>query len=601
MRELGVPRPDINAGSSQFPAMHVPTEAPAAAFGGGSAVAGAFETGQKLADTVSSIAEKHQEQANQVMHTDLDTQLAGLQAKVQVQAQQMRGKDAMGAQAMAQNAWSQGVSQILQQAQPNKEVYRSVSATAAARGTALNDAVRQHATQQLFDYENNQTVAGIKGAQNLAAINSGDPAAVGREMGQIETVATQYFKRNGIDPESDSGKEFIQTQKSGTYRAVIDEAIKANNFNGAQTYFDQAKKENNLTAEDLDHLNTQMQQAKISNTVLSVFNANKKNTLPGGIPNGAKMEADVDKLTYLNDKEKVDVKTGIYEMSLHQQRLISEQDVARQRGFENQILQAKKNNPNLSVAQMNQMANIGFKDQVDLRNRFNFIQNEVSPKDSDPDVFNRLYDGIHTGKITNKQDIDNAYNNGKINNKDYKVLTDSYVTNITEGKNPNTQMALSDISKQAVSEIPDVKDRAQYLSVVKREAGGKTPEEIRKFAQDELGVHKEKGRLWGTNDVKNWKTDFQKNQAEDTAFGKLQEDVGVSQINGIVDGYARTTGGQKAGLNEISQFADQVGGYNQLKDEMPANNAIKSILQHGGVVTPASVNAVLKLKKDGIF
>jgi hypothetical protein len=601
MRELGVPQPDINPGSSQFPAMHVPTEAPAAAFGGGSEVAGAFKAGQELSDTISGIAEKHQQQANQVMHTDIDTQLAGLQAKVQVQAQQMRGKDAMGAQAMAQNAWSQGVSEILKQAQPNQDVYRSVSASAAARGMALNDAVHQHATSELFQYENNQTVAGIKGAQNLAAINANDPQAVGREMGQIETLATQYFKRNGIDPDSDSGKEFIQTQKSGTYRAVIDEAIKANNFNGAQAYFDQAKKENNLTAEDLDHLNTQMQQAKISNTVLQVFNANKKNTLPGGIPNGAKMEADVDKLTDLNDKEKVDVKTGLYEMSLHQQRLIAEQDVARQRGFENQILQARKNNPNLSMAQMTQMANVGFKDQVDLRNRMNFIQNEVAPKDSDNDTFNRLYDGIHRGEITDKSDIDTAYNNGKINNKDYKVLTDSYVTNITEGKNPATQMALSEIQKNAVSDLPNAKDRAQYLAVVKREAGGKTPEELRKFAQDELGTHKEKGRLWGTNDVKNWKTDFQKNQAEDTAFGKLHEDVGVSQINGIIDGFARTENGRKAGLTEISQFADSVGGYNNLKTGQPANNAIQSILKRGGVVTPASVNAVLKIKKDGIF
>jgi hypothetical protein len=467
---------------------------------------------------------------------------------------------------------------------------------------ALNDAIHQHATQELFQYENQQTVSGIKAAQNLAAINAGDTSAVGREMDQIDVLSKQYFKRNGIDPESDSGKEFIVAQKSNTYRAVIDESIKSGNYPMAEKYFNQAKKEGNVTEGDLDHLNTQMQQAKISNTVLQVFNSNKNNLLPGGVPNGAAMEAQIDKRTDLNDKEKVDVKTGLYEMSLHQQRLVAEQDVARMRGFENQVLQAKKNNPGITVAQLTQMANVGFKDQVDLRNRQNFIQNEIAPKDSDPETFNKLYDGLHTGELTNKQDIDNAYNNGKINNRDYRTLTDSYVTNITMGKNAGLQLAVGEISKEADAQFGnDKQGKAEYLAVIKRAASGKTPEQLKQFAKDELGTHAEKGKYWGTNDIKNWKTDFQKNQAQDTAMAKVHEDVGVSQLNGIIDGYERTTRGQKMGLNEISTFADQVGGYKALKQGMPANNAIQSILAHGGVVTPAAINAVLKIKKDGNF
>ena len=208
----------------------------------------------------------------------------------------------------------------------------------------------------------------------------------------------------------------------------------------------------------------------------------------------------------------------------------------------------------------------------------------------------------NTGELTSKREIDNAYNNGKINNRDYRTLTDSYVTNITMGKNAGVQLAVGEISKEADAKFGnDKQGKAEYLAVIKRAASGKTPEQLKQFAKDELGTHAEKGKYWGTNDIKNWKTDFQKNQAQDTAMAKVHEDVGVSQLNGIIDGYERTTRGQKMGLNEISTFADQVGGYKALKQGMPANNAIQSILAHGGVVTPAAINAVLKIKKDGNF
>lgn len=603
MRELGVPQPNINEGSSQFPAMHVPTEAPAAAFGGGPAVAGSFEAGQKLAETVGGIAEKHQAEANQVMHTDLDTQLAGLQSKVQIQAQQMRGKDAMGAQAMAANEWASGVSEIMKQAQPNKEVYRTVNASAASRGMALNDAIHQHATQELFQYENQQTVSGLKASQNLAALNANDTGAVSRELGdggQVDTLAKQWAIRNGVGQDSTQYKEFVQTQKSSGYKAVIDENVTAGNYKLAEQNFNMIKKDGNVTDEDLKYLNTKMQKAKVDNTVLQVFNDPKYKLMADGNKDGATMVADVDKRTDLNDDQKKEAKSGIYQMVNDQDRMNARRDTANQRGFEDKILTAIKNNPTITVAQLNTMANVGFKDPVDLNTRLNFIANARSPKDSDAGTFNKIYDGLESGHMT-KDEIDNAFNNGKINNKDYKTLSDKYVMNITQGKNPATEVALGEITKAATAQISNKKDRDEYMAVVKRAAGGKTPEELHKFAQDEMGTHKEAGRVWGTNNVKNWKADFQKQNAEDTGWGKVHEDVGMTQVNGIIDGLTRTTRSGKAGLSEISNFADQVGGYSQLKEGMPANNAIQSILKRGGVVTPGSIKAALAIQKNGIF
>ena len=556
MRELGVPQPDINAGSSQFPAMHVPTEAPAAAFGGGQAVGQSFEAGQKLAETVGAIAEKHQEQANQVMHTDIDTQLAGLQSQVQIQAQQMRGKDAMGAQAMASNAWASGVSEIMKQAQPNKDVYRSASASAAARGMALNDAIHQHTTQELFTYENQQTVSGLKASQNLAALNANMPDAVSRELGtggQVETLANQYFKRNGIDPGSPTAKEFLQTQKSAGYRAVIDQNVTDGNFKMAMQNFNQIKKDGNVTDSDLQYLTTKMQKAKVDNTVLQVFNDPKYKLMADGNKDGATMVADIDKRTDLNDEQKKDAKSGIYQMVNDQDRMNARKESAQKRGFENTILDVASKNPNVTVSTLNAIANVGFKDQVDLKDRLTYIDNLKNGTVDQKEAVNQLATDIFEGRGDPKV-LTDGLKNGTISAASFSKLSTQLDNAINKGPNPEAQGAWKEIQQLADQHYGKNSSNAHdFLYYMYQHSNGTPSTELVKFAKDQISsLPKQDFNVWSRV------SDY--NKAKD------------------ISRHWYTPGNDKATFN-----------------------AVQSLRAKGFQGTPAQIDAVLVKYKDGKF
>lgn len=581
--------------------MRVPTEAPAAAFGGGSEVAAAFQAGNELADTAIALGEKHAAQANQVFLTDIDTKLADLQSKVQLNAQTLRGKDALAARAQAGNDWASGVQDILKTAQPNQVVFRAAQATASARGMALNSAVSEHAHAELVNYENEQTTAGLKASQNLAALNANNPAAVTRELDQQKTLSEQWAKRQGIptdpkDPKSVPFREFLTGQHSNTYRAVIDQSIANGNFPLASHYFDVAKKTGSLTEQDLQYVDNKMKTAQVDADAFAMF---KKMQGPGyklstGAPNLGKIQAEISQLPGRTDAQKDEILARVDRLAGVDARKNSEMEAAQDRNFMDQLYQSRKNGVPLQQV-LNTVPQYS-KDLVDQQAKTRAIMEVYGPAtQSDPAVYAAFKAQSESG-VLDKDALYKAFSqDGKLSLADFNRLNGGRVAGQTGTLTPEDRFNNEALLKAVKSKYSNVSDQADFIHYLDnaQETQNMSSGDKLKFAMEKMGIKTQNNPYSGMD--KNWQEDLKKIQVNSAHLGQVTQEVGPDVVSAIQRGAMAVGGpGTKPRPENVIDFMDTFGGSATFKPGTENYNAVQALMKNGYTVNAVNLRAYLK-------
>lgn len=623
----GVPSPEYENAGGQFPAPRVPVEAPIAAFGGGEALGG-LRAASDFAGVVGDIATKQAAMANTVSHADIDAQLAELKNNITIQTEQMKGKDALGAQAYASNAWNQGSQKILQANSPNVAVMRSAQASIASRGNELNMDVTRHATNETFNYTNDTYASQLNTSKNNAILNSNNKESVDRQIAYTDSVANQYFKLNGISTEktkdgkySDpNAQAFIVSKKSAIYRGVIETNIESGRYDLAKQNFKDAKDGGNLIEADLLALDSKMTQAKSDHVSLSAWGnmkGDRKLFYADGEPNMTRIlniaenpeqlkkyagGEDADKLT---DAEKEKIKTSIKGYANELYGNVRQQTNERMLSFTDAVSRTMENGG--SFAQVSKYPYQYARTPTELDRMKDYIDRQFdSSIKSNSSVFNQLWENQSLGVGGGKEDLDLALKNNQITTGNYRTLIQREYDIKKNGVNAPYEQGMEMAQRMALTHFNgNPAEASDWLANFRKDHKAGTREEILKAADEGLNVEPKKN--WFTMGGHNAGA-YNRTADLKTVQNRVVSQIGGEQYNalaGDLSGASPLT--TETRVNGLVESLSQDFGADALKIGGAVNNAILSIKRKNLTSkTPEKVNeynirGYLKTYPNGIF
>lgn len=213
--------------TAPLPGARLSPDAPAAAFGVPATVDLSGPT--KLA---AGILEEERAKADQVALLDADNQLATLQSDLETQAQQRRGRDALGATEEIQRQWQARASQIGQGLTSDRQRL-AFQQRLAARGQSLYATVERHAAGEAEQYDQDQTTAAV-GNRVDAAVK--DPTTAPQAAAEAGAIIADYGTRHGWAPEQITAKRAAATSR--VHAAALSELLAGGQDLAAQAYYD---------------------------------------------------------------------------------------------------------------------------------------------------------------------------------------------------------------------------------------------------------------------------------------------------------------------------------------------------------------------------
>lgn len=268
-------------------------------------------------------------------------------------------------------------------------------------------------------------------------------------------------------------------------------------------------------------------------------------------------------------------------------------EASNDRSFANAVLQAKSKGASLDEALK---ITGGFSiDEYDQAQKVTVVKKLYAPSEaSDPSTYMSLWERVQVGSV-GKREIDSALNLGMINTGDWRRLREDLFNGITLGRSPEVKQTWERVGLLADQQFGrNKKKKDGFLYEMQESARGKSAPEIWKLANDKL---KDVPRDYAI-DKPRWQEDLARRDADNLAWGKLFEDVGRDEAVAIGNGMLYS--GKKAwGLAEVEGFARDLGGYDKIKTGTPANNAMRSLIQRGQLVTPGNIKEVLRVHPDG--
>jgi hypothetical protein len=588
-----------------LPGARVSTDAPAEAFGGGRAAQATSEASQGLLSQAHSIAQEEKQKADQLAFMSADKAASELQTQIQVQTSQMRGRDALGAPDLVQKQWQDGVKNI-QDGLSNDAQKMAFARSVNSRYEDLNKHVQVHVADQMHAFAEQETQGYLESSRSAATANAFDDQAVAKEIARQNAVINENAVRNGYATGADGQPSAILKSKldqalSQTHHDVILARLDANqpgNVEAAQKYFDEHKSQ--MTGE------TQVSAAKAIDRADTQYLGNKMwNEVQGfklsdGTPDEGKMEAHIMASDDLNDQKKAKIINYIKARSGEEIANRNRADSANDRSFMNDAIDARKQGQSMDDA-LKLVQKYG-RDDYDQTLKADAIKKIYAPpSESDPATYVQTWERIQNGNAS-KKDIDEAFQNNKINASDWRKLREDWYKGEIEGHSPAMKDAMQRVNLLAETQFgSDKKSKDGFLYALHSEVAGKSPEEMIKAAQDKLKTAPGSG-IFGSDwfGTAQWKTDINRLDAQNTAWGKLHADVGKQETTAIGQGVLYA-GKDKWGMADVDSFAKQFGGYESIKQGTPANNAIQSLMNRKQLVTPGNVKAVLERYKDGKF
>lgn len=591
-----VPRLEDQVGEAALPSARVSPEAPLSAFGGGDALNLLSDKQNKGLEMVQEMAKEAKHQADQIAILDYDKKLSSLQTNLEFNPQtgfkNRRGKDALDAQDATMKSWQAGVEE-LDSTLSNDAQRMAASKLVNSRFKDLNRSLQSHVSGELQRYDTELTNSYLDNERDAAAQNFTDPNRISLSLTRQSIAAHEYAQRNGLPNEW--ADKTIRDAVSKTHASVIERFIANGDGLGAKEYFNTVKGE--MSADQQVKSQTQMEREVIIGEGAKAWVQFGGYRLQDGTPDVSRMEASINERKDLNDGEKIKVIDYLKARAGEDIQNAKRIDAANERDFFNQVIQDKQNGGSLESAQ--RLVNQFSKDEYDGALKTKAIQEMYAPpSQSDPSTYINIWEKAQAGSAS-KAEIDQAFKNNKLNQGDWRGLREKLFSSQLEGNSADEKYTWDRIKSLAEQKIGSKVDRENFMYVVHMKAKGKSSEEAFKIATDELGKDPNTGWL-GMFKATQFKTDMQKMDAGNLAWGKLKQDLGDNVVNAIGAG-ALYSGKSSWGPQDVNEFAQSFNGYDNIKPGTPVNNAMQSLINHRAIVTPANVNAVLKKYPDGRY
>jgi len=219
-----------------LPTVRVQQDAPIEAFGGGRAVAGAFEAAQGLTNTAMRIAVDERQKANDV---SLGAGLAeAIKAKQRLLhdpengALSKRGQNAFGLPETVNEQWQKTQEEILANA-PNDDVRAALSKHLVNQGLDLNEKIQVHVGRERETYDSAVTQDLVQTSQNDALLNYNNPQRLGENINLMRAAIAKLGMRKGVPVD-----HIMADEESKVHTGVIEQYINAGQDRQAQAYFD---------------------------------------------------------------------------------------------------------------------------------------------------------------------------------------------------------------------------------------------------------------------------------------------------------------------------------------------------------------------------
>lgn len=578
-----------------LPGVRVQTDAPAEAFGGGQSAQNLAAATNSSLGIVGKIAEEQQNQADQAAHLQADTALTELQTKIQSKVAQMHGEDAITAPDYAKQEWDKGYQDIFSGMQ-NSAQKQATARSGMILSNQLNKSTLLHSSTEANNYKNVLAQSSVQTAQNAAVLNAGDSDIVAANADKIYAVSQDQAKWLGIPQDSPVFEHMVVQNLSPMHSQVIQARLDAGLDQGAKDYFEKNKDE--MSSQDILRTQSAIENQAVvgeGNKIFSDLQNQKGLKLSDGTYDLGKIKNNID-VEGMSDKKAEALVNYVQHQASEFNANKNREDQSRFRSVMNQAYQFKQDG--VPLAQAISLATKYGQDQSEQANLADTIGKIYAPpSQSDPQTYVNLWEPAYSGQ-GNQQSLDQAKNNGLINASDWRALTELNYKNKVDGVDPQTKNANERIKIMANEQFgSDADSKAKFLYDVHLHSDGKSPQELEKFATDQLAKDPSTG-VWGWFQDKKFQTDFTKSDAHNLATGKVYEDVGQNTAIAIGQGMSKQTG-KPWGLSDINNFAQSFGGYSKIAVGTPVNNAVNSLIENGKPATAANVKALLQKYPDG--
>ncbi|CAK0756666.1 hypothetical protein CCP3SC15_210013 [Gammaproteobacteria bacterium] len=574
-----------------------PQAAPVAAAFGGDVAEAAAKQGQaitQLADKIAEHATKWQESINQKNVLDADT-------KFRLEMQNTLYSPETDTSGKPKGIYNR---QLSQAAGASTDFDNSFKEVAKKYQDGLDNPLQQEMFKKLSDnyyiterdqvdrHEATQTRASFGESLN-ANINQrvadvtklADPAAIDKVVEDTVSVAAGGLRHNGTDENTIN----YTTQKlAGDMAEKSVASLLDKNYTLAQSVFEKLKPR--LSGESIASIDKMLKGKEQLVKAQSTWNTLKGITDSDGLPDTPAILAKVDAMN-LQPAEKEQIADYVKSKAGETTQLIHQQRAANDRDFMNDLYTAKKNGASLDDA-LKLVGQYG-RDAYDQGVKRDAIKGLYSnPKETNPVAYMNLWTGVQDGTATEKQ-VDNEMRLGNISASDWEGLRKEMYRIQKEGSTPAVKEAWARVKILADQKLTNKEDNASFIYVLHQETQGKTPEEIFKIANDKLKDDPRSGWIFKN---KQWQTDLKQLDAQNTAWGKMYQDLSRDVVLEI--GKGALAGGAKTwGIDTVSQFADKFGGYEKIKPGTPVNDAMQYLTRNHELVTPANVTAVMQYFK----
>lgn len=236
-----VPTTQRQVGTAPLPGVRVASGAPAEAFAPLPDLGG-------VENVAGRIHAQAMQEADQIAVNSADVQAADLRSQLHSQVASTKGTNALGALTSARQAWQDGVAQIADGLQGDRQ-RQMFMARAGLHWVELQGAAERHAATEL-SAEDTRTTDGILQQADRDAIDvASDPAKLDAVLAKKRAAIADYGRRQGWSPETTAAK--TAEELSRAHLGVIGHLVDGGADLAAKAYLDAHR--GDMTADALGH------------------------------------------------------------------------------------------------------------------------------------------------------------------------------------------------------------------------------------------------------------------------------------------------------------------------------------------------------------
>ncbi len=583
--------PTYNPGQVQqraAPSVGVSTNVNSEAFGAGQSRDNVNQAAQGLASNIGQIILKEKEKADKTFAQEGDNSLSQFKVTMLTDPehgfQTLKGKAAPAALGGYLESFDKKSADLLNSAK-NERQKELLKPQIAAHRLEYENNLNRHAGVEIEKYDAQVTKTGVESTQNEANLFWQNPGKIEESLNKQAEILKTYGSKYGMDEATI--KLQIDQAKAKTLSGVIDQQLLSGNTDQAKKLFADNRE---AFGDNAINIEKNLKNHETLDKSVAAWKDLRNYKLADGIPDEARMKTSIMARTDLAQDEKEKMWDYVKAQASEAKVFKAQRDNANERTFLNTASQLRQDGTPLDTS-MRLLDKYAI-DDYDRSVKATQLRKLYAPNEaSDPKVFLSLWEKVQDGEGT-KESIDEALNKNSINVADHRSLREQLYNGQAQGKDPKVKLAWDRVNILAGEKYGDREERTKFIydmhqSVTK----GMSPEAIFQLANDKIKNDPSTGK-WSFTQDEQWKTDFQKRDSTSLAWAKAYSDVGKQETAAIGAGIMRN-GKKSFEPSDLENFAQELGGYQNIKAGTPAHNAIQLLIEMKQPVTAANVKAML--------